>query len=475
MTTDAETLKSIILQREKVGEFNNLERSSDAISDNASIGVDSLEQYPMLANRIISDSKVEKSKNRESQIVSVKQSINDYEAFIKSLSDSKGRTPAMLKESFRKAHTRCAEGPEATVDLPYFYDPANPIGKAERKFSVHIHPSDILDADSSWIGNDAYQVGSIVQQTYKDGERTTVQLNSVKQQSQKIDDNFSMPRPVGGAFSAYTSGAQYYPGVKYTESDSSTMPVAPEITPDILSIKEQVGWSPKFAPLAVGSSKYTKIVVGSKFGPRGNPFGGGGKGFHSGIDMWVTALGPITAIDDGIVSYVKSPKADIAERYVDKKGKPLGHTKKGGATVIILHKTNDPNIKMRAGYCHMIKITVKKGQEVKAGDIIGYVGGGVYGYTNPNNYYDPPAKRFYCSWPGGGGSTGPHLHFSLSKVVNGKKTKVDPLMFEYPQKTIIPDEEFEKTITENRKYVNAKKKELVDLHEKVAGQKLKPK
>jgi murein DD-endopeptidase MepM/ murein hydrolase activator NlpD len=475
MAKDSEQLRREIEQREKPGEFNNLERNSSAISDNASIGVDALKQYTLVANTVISESKVEKSRDRESRIVSVADKINQYEAFKKSISDSKGRSIEALQGAHRKIHTRCAEGPEGSVDLPFYFDSEVPLQKAAKKFSTHIHPSEIIDNDKSWFG-DSYKLGNIVQQTYKDNERTVVQIGKVKQDGYNLDENFKLPKPVGGSQLAFSSGATYFPGgIEYVESDSSTMPVSPEVAPDVLAIKEKAEWSPKFAPLAVGSGKYTKITVGSKFGPRANPFGGSTPGFHGGIDMWVRPLGPIVAIDDGVVTSVTTPEKDIANRKVAKKGKPLGHPTSGGATVIILHNTNDPNIKMRVGYCHMIKITIKRGDRVKAGQIIGFVGGGVYGYTSPNEKYSPPAKRFYCSWPGGGGSTGAHLHFTMSKIENGKKSVIDPLQFEYPQKTIISDEKFQQYLTENTKYVNAKKKELVDFHQKITGLKLQPK
>jgi len=464
-------VKTEFNQREKPGEFNNLDRGTDAISDNASIGVDSIEQYALIANKVISDSKVEKSLNRESRLISV-GNLNDYEAFKESLNNFDGGSLASIRQNHKKLQTRCAEGPEAAAELPLYYDKSDPIQKAAKKFMLHLHPTEVMLGSAAT--RKSLRPGVIVNQNYKDHNRDKIQIESFKNKGIPITDNFTLERPVGGSAAAFTSGNSIF-GVQYVESDSSTMPVAPETAPGLQKIKEEKVWSPKFAPLAVGSSKYTKIVVGSKFGPRPNPFGGGGKGFHGGIDMWVTPLGPITAIDDGVVTSVKTPKADIDERYVDKKGKPLGHTKKGGATVIIYHDTQDGNVKFRSGYCHMVKVTVKKGQKVKAGDIIGFVGGGVYGYTSPNNYYDPPAKRFYCSWPGGGGSTGPHLHFSLSIIENGKKSAVDPLMFEYPSSTVISDEQFDKYLVENRKYINAKKKELVSHHEKVTGQKLKPK
>lgn len=467
----AQQIKREFEQREKPGEFNNLDRGTDAISDNASIGVDSIEQYTLIANKVISDSKVEKSLNRESRLISV-SNLNDYEAFRQYINNADGQSISSIRQSHKKLQTRCAEGPEAAADLPLYYDKSDSIQKAAKKFMLHLHPTDVMPSSDATSKN--LRPGAIVSQSYKDNNRAKIQIESVKNKGIPITDNLTLERPTGGSAAAFTSGNSLFQ-VQYVESDSSTMPVAPETNPDIQKIKEEKVWSPKFAPLAVSSLKYTKIVVGSKFGPRPNPFGGGGRGFHGGIDMWVRPLGPITAIDDGVVTGVSTPQQDIDLRSTSTKGKPLGHTKSGGATVIIYHDSSDQNIKFRSGYCHMVKVTVKKGQKVKAGDIIGFVGGGVYGYTSPNDKYDPPAKRFYCSWPGGGGSTGAHLHFSLSKIENGKKTQVDPLMFEYPNSTVVSDEKYDKYISDNTKYINAKKKELVSLHEKVTGKKLKPK
>ena len=136
-----EQLRRLIEQREKPGEFNNLERNSSAISDNASIGVDSIEQYTLIANTVISDSKVERSNNRESRIVLVNDKINEYEAFKKSISDPNASDIKTLQNASRKVYTRCAEGPEGSVDLPFYFDVTDDVQKAARKFSMHIHPA----------------------------------------------------------------------------------------------------------------------------------------------------------------------------------------------------------------------------------------------------------------------------------------------------------------------------------------------
>ena len=469
MAKSPEQIRFELEQREIAGEFNNLDRNSSAISDNASIGVDAIEQYATVANNVIRNSKIENTRARESRIIS-REKLNDFEAFKVSMDDNDGRTLKSIATNFSKVKTRCAEGPEATADIPFYYDETDPLQNAEKKFMSHLHPSDILKGS---LKNSKYRPGTIVQQSYKDNNRENISLERVVDRGVHLSENFVLQRIQGGSKNAFSSGATYSPSIQYVESNSSELPVAPETAPSELSVKEK--WSPKFAPLAVGTKRYTKISVSSGFGYRKDPMGAPTKNFHSGIDLSVRPLSPIVAIDDGVVIAVFTPEQDIAKRKVATKGKPLGHPTSGGAYVMIEHKTNDPKTKIRSFSCHMIKVTVKRNQNVVAGQIIGFVGGGIYGYTEPNDKKSPPAGKFYCTWPGGGGSTGAHLHFSLRKVENGKKERINPLMFEYPKKTVISDEKFKQYITENTKYVNAKKKELVDFHEKVTKQKLKQK
>ncbi len=100
-----------------------------------------------------------------------------------------------------------------------------------------------------------------------------------------------------------------------------------------------------------------------RFGYRKDPFTGL-RDFHSGIDISAKRGTPIFAPADGIVSKV-------------------GKSKGLGNTVIISHLNN-----MQTRYGHMQDILVKKGQNVKRGDVIGTVGNT-------------------------GRSTGPHLHFEI--------------------------------------------------------------
>ena len=112
--------------------------------------------------------------------------------------------------------------------------------------------------------------------------------------------------------------------------------------------------------------------VTSGFGWRTDPVYGGAE-FHSGIDLAIACGTPIHASGDGVVSFA-------------------GWYGGFGNYVEINHGT------LRTGYGHQQKIVVVKGQEVKQGDIIGYVGST-------------------------GKSTGCHVHF---QALNPKGQYFDP-------------------------------------------------
>jgi len=108
------------------------------------------------------------------------------------------------------------------------------------------------------------------------------------------------------------------------------------------------------------------ISVNSPFGTRW-----GGQG-HNGVDLAADAAN-VKAPADGVVVKV------AADEY------PCG------GTIVIDHAGG-----FRTGYCHMQKINVSSGQQIKQGDIIGISGGG-------------------ANDPGHGRSDGRHLHFTLRK------------------------------------------------------------
>lgn len=146
---------------------------------------------------------------------------------------------------------------------------------------------------------------------------------------------------------------------------------------EISSNKETIQESPKKIKLslleAALNSPLDSTSVNSAFGPRWGRT-------HTGIDLKADA------------ENVKSPADGVVE---------VGEIRNDicGGTIIISHAGG-----FKSGFCHMQKINVKPGQQVKQGDIIGISGGG-------------------SNDPGKGRSDGRHLHFTLRK--DGKA--VNPL------------------------------------------------
>ncbi len=104
--------------------------------------------------------------------------------------------------------------------------------------------------------------------------------------------------------------------------------------------------------------------VTSEFGRRTNPFGGRGE-FHTALDIAAKLGAPIQAPADGIVANVEK-RPDM------------------GLMIQVEHGRGIQTL-----YAHLFRAAVSKGQVVKRGDIIGYVGNS-------------------------GRSTGAHLHYSVS-------------------------------------------------------------
>jgi len=114
--------------------------------------------------------------------------------------------------------------------------------------------------------------------------------------------------------------------------------------------------------------------ISSPYGWRDNPFGGE-RTFHSGVDISGPPGTPIRATADGVVSY-------------------SGWTQYSGYVVLIEHGCG-----FSTAYAHNRSNTVKVGQRVKRGEIIGYIGSS-------------------------GKSTGPHVHYGVwekGKSVNPSK------------------------------------------------------
>lgn len=123
--------------------------------------------------------------------------------------------------------------------------------------------------------------------------------------------------------------------------------------------------------------------ITSKFGHRTDPKTGKTNAFHNGIDLAVPSGTP-----------VKSPMAGVVEST------PSGGA--GGNEIIIKHING-----YKTGYAHLKEALVKKGYQVKQGDVIALSGNT-------------------------GKSTGPHLHFTLTGPTG---VKVDPEKMIY--KTVV--------------------------------------
>jgi len=107
-----------------------------------------------------------------------------------------------------------------------------------------------------------------------------------------------------------------------------------------------------------------QFIISSGFGPRINPFSGEWKD-HKGIDFAAQTGTPVFAVAEGTVSFAK-------------------YDTTFGNYIILKHRNADAT----SVYAHLDKMTVRYGDKVKKGDIIGYVG-----QT--------------------GLATGPHLHFEI--------------------------------------------------------------
>ena len=108
------------------------------------------------------------------------------------------------------------------------------------------------------------------------------------------------------------------------------------------------------------------LDISSEFGLRNNPFGGGSFEVHEGMDFIGNVGDIIAATGDGVVTLA---------------GPNGGY----GNTVTIDHGYGYETL-----YAHMSKVSVKVGDRIKRGQIVGHVGST-------------------------GRSSGPHLHYSLYK------------------------------------------------------------
>lgn len=133
--------------------------------------------------------------------------------------------------------------------------------------------------------------------------------------------------------------------------------------------------------------------INSHYGKRKAPTGGAST-YHKGIDIGIPQGEPLVAVTDGEITFTDF----------------LG----GGGYTITLTDSNG----VKYSYCHTDPTyIVEEGQNVKKGQVIGYVGPKyVYGVIG-NQYKDSNGL------PTNGATTGPHLHFGMR--INGEY--VNPL------------------------------------------------
>lgn len=135
--------------------------------------------------------------------------------------------------------------------------------------------------------------------------------------------------------------------------------------------------------------------ISSYFGKRTSPTTGASS-YHSGIDIPASNGTNLYAIDDGIITFANWGA--------------------GGGYTIVLELNNYSSIS--ASYCHVSpNFIVSRNQEVKRGELIGYVGPkNIYGINN-NPYKDSNG------YPTNGATTGSHLHLTIK--LNGEA--INPL------------------------------------------------
>lgn len=125
---------------------------------------------------------------------------------------------------------------------------------------------------------------------------------------------------------------------------------------------------------------YNNGIRSSDYGFRRNPFGGFSSEFHSGVDLKGPVGDPIYATGDGTVN-----RCDWYNGY--------------GNAVVIDHKSGYQSL-----FGHLSRVNVVQGQQVKAGDVIGFLGST-------------------------GRSTGPHLHYEIRK--DGNDISPEPFLKVY--------------------------------------------
>jgi hypothetical protein len=121
------------------------------------------------------------------------------------------------------------------------------------------------------------------------------------------------------------------------------------VTVSIALMLATASWLPSPAAVQI-SSPLSKKQVTSKFGPRIHPITGKAS-FHAGLDLAASLNQRVKSVVDGVVT---------------RAGRRGGL---GNAVEVLNRQTQ-----LKTIYGHLNKIAVRKGQKVRAGDVVGYAG-----------------------------------------------------------------------------------------------------
>ena len=438
----AEQLAAELEVLETPGNLNSWEKKDTRFTNTILNEASSTEfSNQALSNIIRRDQNILEGINNRSSLVIASETPSDYEKLLYKMQLVEGNAVETTTGDLKKIYTRNSESKCFFLNAPWKYDDS-PEDQFKKAISQELHTSTISSKDeTSGIQPEPGQFFDIL---YDDQTQNTAKL------IKKTRDGFVGIPGLSSSKIAFKS-QDFVPAgdINITTSlgeNSKALGVSKRTgaldikDPPKESIVEEIKeiWTPEYNPVAVAADA-PNPRTGSPFGPRFHPTKRKWL-WHKGIDMTNSDPNggwPIVAVNDGTITRI-SPRS----------GQP---TTTRYAYVVIEHKIDSPySVTTKYGHLFLIGdkdgIRLKKGNFVKAGQVIGYIGGG-------------------RGWPGSGNTTGVHLHFEVhvSKTVDGKKQydkttgtsgekgnledlqsgAVNPIFFSYPNiakfdKTKIP-------------------------------------
>ena len=412
--------------------------------------------------------RLDKVQNRTCLVVDIEEA-NSYEQVVYNMNRTdKNEAPNI---PLKKAYTRNAESKTYFVTPTWEYG-ESPFDDYQRAVMKGMHTTSLIEPERAGsIG-----VGNYIDQLYEDQTQDTGRIVNVQKSGIQ---NF--PRPALSSEVFITRDGRLSVAKFKTFADSnvrtSTFPTpTPENSFAPGSLTSQVldaNWSPIYNPCAIlrndglptvsiGKNRFKAATVeeggeirpkpgeGSDFGPRLHPTEGIPI-FHEGQDLKASRTDPypIVAVQSGVITRIKldgkvsPPPSQDQPTNLNICYVTINHAKAKDYPEALKEK----GIEVHTTYMHLLRVGLKDsvnrlqaGDLVKAGDVIGFMGGG-------------------RNWPGSGRTTGPHLHFEIGvrkktgsgfdydefKIEDGPNMKrggalalgaVDPLHFNYPKMKI---------------------------------------